>query len=121
MKCQSSADVQYWTNIGHMLKLSLAQQPDHLGGWFWCQNDRLITYWGRNFKLSIPTVNCQLSTANYQLPTAILAKSQQQKHLGGQFLCQNYCLITYWGRNFKFSITTVNCQLSTVSCYLGSI
>ena len=48
---------------------------------------------GGEFKVQHP--NCQLSTANYQLSTAILAKSQQPNHLGGWFWCQNDCLITY--------------------------
>ena len=42
--------------------LAKSQQPIHLGGWFWCQNDCLITYWGINLNFSIPTVNCQLWT-----------------------------------------------------------
>jgi hypothetical protein len=35
--------------FGHFkFVLALSQQPDHLGGWFWWQDDRIITYWGRN-------------------------------------------------------------------------
>ena len=65
---------------------------------------------GEKFQVQHP--NYQLLTANYQLSTAILAKSQQPNHLGGWLWCQNDCLITYWGRNFKFSIP-VNGQLLT--------
>ena len=64
-------------SVSHQLTQS--QQPNHLGGLFWWHNYHLITYWGRNFRLSIPTVNCQLSFIN----------------------CQKFLLLkTYWTSNF---------------------
>ena len=72
-----------------MTVLPKYQQPNHLGGWFWYQNDCLITYWGRNVKFSILTVNCQLSTVKRLWSTdqfSVVCHQLTKCHLVATFL-----------------------------------
>jgi len=99
--CKSSADVQYWTNIGQMLKLSLSQQPDHLGGWFWCQNYHLITYLGRNVNFR-NACHQLMSNIGQILDKCWKLSIISATRPGSWFWCWNDCIIKYLGRYFNF-------------------
>ena len=102
--------------------LEVCQQPDHLGGCFWCQNDRLITYWDGLFLISdmsdVQYVQYWTKYVQYWTNTAISQKTDSGQ---GGFYCKNYCLITYWGRHFNFRNVTHQLMSNIGQILIGQI